>query len=128
MSIRVFRHVVRQFSHVTKSRILKNLCLRRKADHNFCGNLLASHFRHLNYIQITWADWPEVVVIWAPFERQKVEVYFFDKANISGFAAWKCAAKEDLNPQKQVFLLNLRLWAAQKRKICVKAKGFWFKN
>ena len=43
------------------------------------------------------------------FERQKIEVYIFGRANLSGFGTWKFASKEDLIPQKQVFLLNLRL-------------------
>ena len=54
--------------------------------------------------------------MWAPFERQKIEVHIFEKANFSGFGTWKFTAKEDLNPRKQVFL-NLRLWPAQKRKM-----------
>ena len=37
----------RHFSHVTKSRIFKNLNLRRKADRKFRSNLLKNHFRHL---------------------------------------------------------------------------------
>ena len=41
------RLITRYFSHVTKSRIFKNLNLRRKADHNFCGSFLKNHFRHL---------------------------------------------------------------------------------
>ena len=63
------------------------------------------------------ADWPEVVVIWAPFERQKIEVYIFERANFSGFGTWKLTTKENLIPRKQVCLLNLRLWPAQKTKI-----------
>ena len=47
-------------------------------------------------MQIPQADWPEVVVIWAPFERQKIEVHIFERANISGFGT-KFTAKEDLN-------------------------------
>ena len=38
-----------------------------------------------NYIQIPQADLPEVIVIWAPFERQKIEVHIFERANLSGF-------------------------------------------
>ena len=38
-----FRH----FSHVTKSRIFKNLNLRKKAHRNFRGTFLKNHFRHL---------------------------------------------------------------------------------
>ena len=60
-------------------------------------------------MQIPQADWPEVVVIWAPFERQKIEVDIFERANLSSFGTWKFTGKEDLNPRKQVFLLNLRL-------------------
>ena len=37
----------RHFSYVTKSRIFKNLNLRKRADRNFCNNALKSHFRHL---------------------------------------------------------------------------------
>ena len=55
-----FRH----FSHVTKSRIFKNLT------------------------QIPLADWPGVVVIWAPSQRQKAEAHIFERANFSGFVTW----------------------------------------
>ena len=68
-------------------------------------------------MQIPQADWPEVVVIWAPFERQKIEVHIFERANLSGFGTCKFTAKEISNPRKQVFLLNLRLWPAQKPKM-----------
>ena len=37
----------RHFSHVTKSRIFKNLNLRKKADRHFHGNFLKNYFRHL---------------------------------------------------------------------------------
>ena len=37
----------RHFSHVTKSRIFKNLNLRKKADRNFRGTFLKNRFRHL---------------------------------------------------------------------------------
>ena len=68
-------------------------------------------------MQIPQADWPEVIVIWKPFERQKIEVHIFERANFSVLGTWKFTGKEDLNPQKQVFLLNLRLWPVQKPKI-----------
>ena len=71
-----------------------------------------------NYIQIPQAVWPEVVVKWTLFERQNILVRIFRKANLSGFGTWKFTTKQDLNPQKLVFLLNLRLWTAQKLKIC----------
>ena len=38
---------IRHFSHVIKSRIFKNLNLRKKADPNFCGIFLKSHFKYL---------------------------------------------------------------------------------
>ena len=63
------------------------------------------------------ADWPGIVVIWAPFERQKIEVHIFEGANLSGFGSWTFTTKEDIYPRKQVFLLDLRFWPAQKRKI-----------
>ena len=37
----------RYYSHLNKSRILKNLNLRKKADCNFRGNLQKKYFRHL---------------------------------------------------------------------------------
>ena len=40
-------HLIRHFSHVTKSRIFKNLNFRKKADRNFCRTFLKHHFRHL---------------------------------------------------------------------------------
>ena len=72
------------------------------------------------------------------FERQKIKVHIFERANLSGFGRWKFSAKEDLNRQKQVFL-HIRPSPAQKpknvvyflwekayiRKFCsVKARGF----
>ena len=93
---------------MTKSRIFKNLNLRKKADRNFCGIFLKNR-----YIQIPQADWPRVIVIWAPFERQRIEVHIFERANLSGFGTSKFTAKEDLNRRKQVFLRNFRPWPAQ---------------
>ena len=55
--------------------------------------------------------------MWTPLERQKIEIHIFEAANPSGFGTWKCTAKEELNPRKQVFFLNLRLWPSQKPKI-----------
>ena len=82
-NVRLSRH----FRHVTKGCTFKNLNLRKKVD-----------------CKISHADWPEVVVIWAPFERQKIEVHIFERANLSGFGTWKFTTKENLNRQKQVFL------------------------
>ena len=46
-------------------------------------------------MQIPQADRPEVVVMWASFERQKVEVRIFERANLSGFSMWDVTAKEE---------------------------------
>ena len=54
--------------------------------------------------------------MWAPFERQNIEVHIIERANLSGFGTWKFTAKEDLNQPKQVFLLNFKDWPAQKPK------------
>ena len=40
---------IRQFSHVTKRSIFKNLNLRKKAYGNFRGNFLKNHFRHVKF-------------------------------------------------------------------------------
>ena len=106
--------LIRHFSHVVKSRIFKNLNLKRKAVRNFRGNLLKSHFRHLNSYSnlrswLTRGRWHM-----SNFSKTKVEVHIFEMANFSGFATWEFTAKGDLNPWKQVFLLNLRPWHAQK--------------
>ena len=104
-------HTSRQFSHVTKSHNFKNLNLTRKADRNFCGNLLKNDFRHLKFYSNTSSQ--ESLF----FERQKAEVHIFERANLSSFATWEFTAKEDVNPRKEVFLLNLRLLPCQKPKI-----------
>ena len=68
-------------------------------------------------MQIPEADWSELVVIWTPFERQKIESYIFERANLSGVGMVTFFSKEDLIPRKQVFLLNLRLWPVQRTKM-----------
>ena len=70
-----------------------------------------------NYIQTPQADWLGLIAIWAPFERQKIEVHIFERANLSGFGTWKLSSKEDLNRRRQIFLLNFRPWPAQKPKM-----------
>ena len=37
----------KHFSHVTKTRVFKNLNLRRKTNRSFCGNFFENHSRHL---------------------------------------------------------------------------------
>ena len=78
---------------------------------------LKIHFKHLKFYSNPQADWSDVVVIWAPFERHKVEVHAFVMANPSACSTWNLSTKEELNPQKQVFLLNLRHWFSQKPKM-----------
>ena len=70
---------------------------------------LSRHFPEKSFQapKIPQADWPGGVVIWAPFERQKIGVHIFERANLSGFGSWKFTAKEDLNRRKQIFHL---LW------------------
>ena len=101
---------------LTKIRILKNRNLRRKADRSFRGNSLKNHFRHLNLYSNPQSWWLEVVVIWAPLERQKVELHIFERANFSDFATWKFTSKEHWIPRKQVFVLNsgsyVLLWSS----------------
>ena len=48
---------------------------------------------------------------------QLLKVHSFEKADVSGFDMWKFMTKEDLNPQKQVFLFNLRRWLTGNPKI-----------
>ena len=73
---------------------------------------------------------------------KRLKFTFVERANLSGFVTWKFTTKKDLNPQKQVFFLNLGLWLAQKSKMWSflwekvymrkfysgKSSGFWFKN
>ena len=108
----------RHFSNVTEN-IFKNLNLRKKVDRKFRGNSLKNHFRHLKFIFKSLKLIGQRLLSWAPFERQKIEVHIFEIFNFSSLGTWRFTDKEDLNPQKQVFLLNLRLWLAQKPKILV---------
>ena len=126
----------------------KNLCVYQ----DFYGSIIFTVYLRLsfymrrkcqldymqNYFQIAQTDWQEIVVTRASFERQKVEIHIFDRANIWCFPTWEFTTKEDLNLQKEVFLLNLRLTRPKSkdlvyflwkivsiRKICsVKAKAF----
>ena len=63
------------------------------------------------------ADWLEAAVTWALFERGKIEVHIFDRANLLGIVTWNFTAKEDLIRRKQVFLPDFRPWPAQKPNI-----------
>ena len=128
---------------MTKSRIFKNLNLREKTDCNFPCTFLKNRSRHLKLYSNPQAVWLEVVVIWAHFERRKIEVHIFERANLSDFGMSNVTAKEDLHRRTQVFLLNFGPWLVQKSKIwsifygkynsirkfcCLKAWGFknWY--
>ena len=107
----------RYFSHLTKNCVFRNLDLKRKIDHNFAAISRETISGTKNCIQILQADWSEVVVIWAPFEGEKVKVHIFDMTNLAGFTTWEFTTKKELNPRKQTFLLNLMLRLTQKPKI-----------
>ena len=100
---------------MNKRLIFKNLNLRKKADCNFHGNFLKNHFRHLKLYSNPPSWLAKSLCHMGTF--WKIEAHIFERANLSGFVTWKFTAKEDLNPWKQVFLLNLRLWPTQKSKI-----------
>ena len=136
------QNMSRHFSHVTKSRIFKNLDLRKKTNRNFCGIFLKNRFRHLKLYSNSPKLISQELLSYAPFERQHIEVHILERAIFSGFGRWKFTTKEDLNRRKQVFLLILDLSPPRNqkfghflwekvyiRKLCsAKAWGFWFKN
>ena len=104
------------FSHVTKNLISKNLNLKKKSRLQLSPHFPEKSFQAPKFI-FRSPKLIEVVVIWAPFERRKIEVHIFERANHSGFGTWNFTTKEDLNWHKQVFLLNFRPCPAQKPKI-----------
>ena len=97
--------LIRHFSHVTKSRIFKNLNLREKADRNFRRTFLKNRFRHLKL----YSNSPS----WLARSCCHMDTFWKTK----DFGMWNITHKEDLNRWKQVFLLNFRPWPAQKPKI-----------
>ena len=107
----------RHFSQCTKKCIFKNFNLRKKADRNFRGNILKNHFEHLTLYSYT-PGW---------LARSRCHMGTFWKANdwsssfwesqLFRFDTWKFNGKEDLNPGKQTFVLNLRFLPSQKSKV-----------
>ena len=101
-----------------KAAFPKNFYLRRKGDYSSRDNLLENHFRHLK-LYLNPPSWLarshcHMCIFW------KAKGWSFEDwrlAYLSGFTTREFTAKEDLNPTKQVFLLNLRLRLAQKPKI-----------
>ena len=61
--------------------------------------------------------------MWAPFERRKIEVHIFERANHSGFGTWNFTAKEDLIQRKQVLFLILDLGSPRNQKIGLFSMG-----
>ena len=97
---------IRHFSHVTKRSIFKNLNLKRKTGLKFQVQAPKIMFKSTKLFSLRSMS----------FVR-KDEVHISDRANLSGFATWEFSTKEDLNPRKQVHLLNLRFWLLQKTKL-----------
>ena len=108
----------RHFSHVTKSRIIKNRNMRKKkANRSFCNTFLENNFKHLKLYSNppSWLARSRCHV--DTFKRQKIEVHIFERANLSDFGTWNLTTKEDLIRQKQVFILDFRPWPGKKPKI-----------
>ena len=107
----------RHFSHVTKSRILKNLNLRKKTYRNFRRTFLKNCFRHLKLYSNPPCWLARGRCHMGTFWKTKDWSSHFWEGQLSAFGTWDFTAKEDLNRWKQVFLLNFRPWPAQKLKI-----------
>ena len=128
----------RHFNHVTKSRIFKNLNLRKKADRNFRGTFLKNRFRHLKL----YSNPPS----WLARSRCHMGTFWKTKDWSSHFwerQPFRFWYVEVHHQRKQVFLLKFRSWPAQKQKIwsilygkkfllrtfcCVNVGSSWFKN
>ena len=68
--------------------------------------------------------WPEVVVTWAPFEKQNVEVHILEMANLSGFATWEFTAMEDLKiHESRYFFLTEDSGRSRKQKFGLFSMG-----
>ena len=102
----------RQFSGISK-----NFNSRRKADRNFSDNFLESHFSHLKLYSNAPSWLPRNRCQMSTLRKTKGWSSQFWQGQHLGFSAWDDTAKEDLNPQKQVVLLNLRLWPTLKLNI-----------
>ena len=112
----------RHFSHETRSRIFENFNLREKADHNFCWKILKNHFPE------KWLQAPKIIFKSpkllasagfdiATFWKTKDWSSHFWEGQPFRFWYVECTIKEDLNRQRQVFLLNFRPWLTEKPKI-----------
>ena len=117
---------IRHFSHVSKSRIFKNLNIRRKADRDFRGKLLVNHFRHLKlhsnppswlarsccHMGTFWKTKDWCSHFW---EGQPVRFWYKEVHHQRTLKSMKTGIS-------QVYL-NLRLWPDQKSKVCFFSMG-----
>ena len=107
----------RHFSHVTKSRIFKNLNLREKADRNFRRTFLKNRFRHLKLYSNPSSWLARGCCHMDTFWKTKDWSSHFWESQPLRFWYVECRGQRRLKLKKQVFLLNFRPWPAQKPKI-----------
>ena len=101
-------------SHVTKS-IFKNLNLRRKADRNFCGNLLKSDFRHLKFYSNAPSWLARGRCYMSAFWKTKGWSSHFRERQPFSFCYVGVHRQRRLKSARtSVSAKNLRLWPAQK--------------
>ena len=113
----LFNSPNRHFSHVTKSRIFKNLNTRKKVNCNFRGNFLKNHFRHLKL----YSNPPS----WLARSRCHMSTIWKKKDWSSHFCGsrpfrfWyvKVHLQRRLKSRKTGILLNLSLWFVHNPKI-----------
>ena len=134
---------IRHFSRVTKSRIFKNLNLRRKADRNFCDNLLKGHFRHLKF----YSNLPSWLVrscghMSAFWKTKSWSSHFWDghpfrfcyvgvhrQRRLKSTKAGISTQFKTLTDPETKNLVCFLWKKFNMRKFCsLKAKGFWFTN
>ena len=105
------------FSHVTKSRTFKNLNFKKTADRNSRCTFLKNRFRHLKLYSIPLSWLARSRCHMSTFWKTKDSSSHFWGSQPFSYWQWNFTNKEDLNRQKQVFLLNFRFWPAQEPKI-----------
>ena len=135
--------LIRHFNHVTKSRIFKNLNLRKKTDRNFRGTFLKNRFRHLKlysnppswlarsrcHMGTFWKtnDWSSHFWESQPFRLWYVEVQRQRRLKMTktGISSYFLTLTHP-ETKNLVYFLWEKFY---RRKFCsVKARGFWFKN
>ena len=133
----------RHFSHVTKSRIFKNLNLRKRANRNFHGNFLKNHFRHLKLhsnppswlarsrcdMGTIWKtkDWS--LYFWESQSFRFWYVEFHRQRRLESTKTGISSKFKNLSRTETENLVYFQWGNFYIRKFCnVKARGFWFKN